>query len=158
MPTENRLSVTMSAEDIEAAITALNTIRERMPFLISLTSQERRSLSKGGDRSQGFISKAIELATLNPSMLPPSFSLEELKKDYELYLALQPIVMALQQLRSQLEDTILQANAEAYNYARQVYAYAKAAGKDAGIEPSVEDMGRFFHRKPSGSNGKNNDK
>lgn len=53
--TSNRVSVTLSASDKEAVMTAIETIKTTLPFLISLTPDERKALPKTGDRARGFI-------------------------------------------------------------------------------------------------------
>lgn len=49
---DNRISVSLSQADREAVMKAIATIREKLPFLIDLTTQERRSLPKLGDFHQ----------------------------------------------------------------------------------------------------------
>lgn len=65
MPYQN-LSAQMSKEDIEAVKTALATIRQKMPFLITLTTQERRKLFKMGDKSLAFVENSLMAAKKQP--------------------------------------------------------------------------------------------
>lgn len=60
---DNRISASLSQADREAVMSAIATIREKLPFLIDLTTQERRSLPKLGDKSRAFVSKSLEVAT-----------------------------------------------------------------------------------------------
>lgn len=39
------------------------TIKQKLPFLIDLIAEERKSLPKMGDKSRAFVSKALEVAT-----------------------------------------------------------------------------------------------
>ncbi|MEH2066303.1 MAG: hypothetical protein V7K50_29250 [Nostoc sp.] len=48
---ENCLSANLSQTDRQVVMQAISTIREKLPFLIDLTTEERRSLSKLGDKS-----------------------------------------------------------------------------------------------------------
>ncbi|KAF0244525.1 MAG: hypothetical protein FD167_3635, partial [bacterium] len=59
MPT-NRISATLSTKDLSEVKQALSTIREKLPFLISLSFDERKRLARLGDRSRAFVSKALE--------------------------------------------------------------------------------------------------
>lgn len=47
---ENRVSATLSEADQQAVLAAIETIRQKLPFLIDLTPEQRRSLPKMGDK------------------------------------------------------------------------------------------------------------
>lgn len=104
MPT-NQISATLTQADRDAALAAITTLKEKLPFLIDLTTEERKALPKMGDKSRAFVSKALEVATQNPDFLPRSFDLEEMRKDVQLFEAMYPIVMAMTQLQELLDDT-----------------------------------------------------
>lgn len=143
----NRISATLSDADQAAVMTAIATIKEKLPFLLSLTMEERKALPKMGDKNQPFAHKALEIATQNPDFLPRSFNLEEMRRDVELFGEMYPIVMAMTQLQSMIDDTYVTVGSEAYASALQVYNYAKASGKDSGLEPLVTELGQRFARK-----------
>lgn len=142
------ISATLSHTDRLAVMNAIATIKEKLPFLIDLSAEERKALPKMGDKSRAFVSKAMEVATQNPDFLPRSFDLEEMRKDVQLAEALYPIVVALSQLQELLDDTTLAVGSEAMAAALQVYSYAKVSGQGAGMEGLVEEMGQRFARKP----------
>ncbi len=150
---ENRISATLSQQDIDTILEAIKLIKEKLPFLINLTSDERRALNKPGDRSRNFIDKALEVATQNPDILPKLFSVEEMKKDIELSHKLQPILLALSQLQEIVDNTVATVNSEAYASALSVYNYAKAAGKAAALQDTLDELGKRFAKKPSSSAG-----
>ncbi|HEY9662530.1 MAG TPA: hypothetical protein V6C65_29085, partial [Allocoleopsis sp.] len=79
------ISATLDAKDRDAVMTAVATIKEKLPFLIDLNADERKTLPKMGDKSRAFVSKALEVATQNLDFLPRSFDLEELRKDVQLF-------------------------------------------------------------------------
>lgn len=56
---DNRVSASLSRADRQAVLAAVNTIREKLPFLIDLTPDERRALPKMGDSSRGFVTQAL---------------------------------------------------------------------------------------------------
>ena len=53
---DNRISASLSQADRDAVMKAIATIREKLPFLVDLTTEERRSLPKMGDKSRAFVS------------------------------------------------------------------------------------------------------
>lgn len=59
--TTNHISATLAQKDREAVLTAIATIKEKLPFLVDLTLEQRKSLPKMGDKSRAFVSKAMEV-------------------------------------------------------------------------------------------------
>ncbi|MBD2364983.1 hypothetical protein H6G36_28125 [Anabaena minutissima FACHB-250] len=144
---DSKVSAKLSSVDRKAVMDAINTIKEKLPFLIDLTTEERKSLPKLGDKSRAFVSKALEIATQNPDFLPRSFDLDEMRRDIELFEDLYPILLSLSQLQELVDDTSVAVGSEAYAAGLMVYNYAKASGKGAGLESMVDDLGRRFARK-----------
>ncbi|MCG8366116.1 MAG: hypothetical protein MJA27_22625 [Pseudanabaenales cyanobacterium] len=122
----NRISASLDQADQGAVMAAISTIKEKLPFLMDLTTEERKSLPKMGDKSRAFVSKALEVATQNPDFLPRSFDLEEMRKDVQLFEALYPLLLSLTQMQELVDDTCMAVGSEAYAAALQVYNYAKA--------------------------------
>jgi hypothetical protein len=143
----NSISATLAPADREAVMAAVATIKDKLPFLVDLSAEERKNLPKMGDKSRAFVSRALEVATQNPDFLPRSFDLEELRKDVQLFEALYPLLMSLTQMQELVDDTCLAVGSEAYAAALQVYNYAKASGQGAGLDAVVGEMGQRFARK-----------
>ncbi|HWS88432.1 MAG TPA: hypothetical protein VN282_15780 [Pyrinomonadaceae bacterium] len=147
---DNRISATLSEADRQDVLAAIATIREKLPFLIDLTPEQRRSLPKMGDKSRAFVGKALNVAQLNSSYLPRAFSVEEMARDVALTEALQPILASLTSLQEQLTDTYTEVGSEAYSAALVVYQYARTSGEADGLEALLDDMGQRFARKSRG--------
>jgi hypothetical protein len=141
------ISATLTQTEKDAVLQAITTIKEKLPFLVDLSADERKALPKMGDKSRAFVSKALEVATQNPDFLPRSFDLEEMRKDVQLFEALYPLLLSLTQLQDLLDDTSLAVGSEAYAAALQVYNYAKASGQGSGLDGVVVEMGQRFARK-----------
>ncbi|MEH2077106.1 MAG: hypothetical protein V7K57_22360 [Nostoc sp.] len=141
------ISSKLAPTERDAVLQAIATIKDKLPFLIDLSNEERKALPKMGDKSRAFVSKALEVATQNPEFLPRSFDLEEMRKDVQLFEALYPVLLSLSQLQELVDDTFLAVGSEAYAAALQVYTYAKAGAQGAGLETVVEEMGQRFARK-----------
>lgn len=94
---DNRISATLSQADQQAVLAAVNTIRTKLPFLVDLTSEERRTLLRMGDKSRGFVAQALTVAEQNEGILPRSFDVTEMRKDVDLLAALEPIMASLSQ-------------------------------------------------------------
>ncbi len=110
----NRISAKLAPADKEAVMQAIATIREKLPFLIDLTTEDRRTIIKMGDKSRAFVTKALEVATQNPEFLPRSFDLEEMRRDLGIFEDLYPVLLSLTQLQELVDDTCIAAGSEAY--------------------------------------------
>lgn len=150
---DNRISASLSQADQQAVIAALNTIREKLPFLVDLSPDERRTLLRMGDKSRGFVAAALELAMLNPDILPRSFDAAEMRKDVELLSTLSPVMAALSQLSELVEDTYMAVGSEAYASALLVYQYARAGGKGVALDGALDGLAQRFARKSRSAPG-----
>jgi hypothetical protein len=144
---ENRVSASLNDADRQAVLAAVQTIRQKLPFLVDLTPDERRKLPKMGDTGRAFVERALTVATQNPDILPRSFDVDEFRRDAELLAALQPVAAALAQLQELVEDTLLEVSGEAYASALAVYGYARAGGQGAALDGLLEGMAQRFARK-----------
>jgi hypothetical protein len=143
----NLISASLSADDQADILAALATVREKLPFLLGLTPDQRRSLCRMGDKSRAFVDKALELATQNTDLMPRCLDVEEMRRDLELVEALYPVLFSIGQLKELIEDTYLLAGSEAYSAARTAYNSARVNGKTMGLTEAVDQMGQRFSRK-----------
>ncbi len=128
MPYQN-ISADLSEDIRRQVLDLIQNINDRLNFLINLTPDERQSLPKMGDKTQAFVAKAIELAKMNPTLVPPYVDISEMEKDYNLAMKLKDIVTQVQSLSEKLSDTYLAVGSEAYLTALAFYNSAKAAAK-----------------------------
>jgi hypothetical protein len=135
----------LSPQDIEAIKAALQTVQEKLPFLITLSNEERRSLLKMGDKSLAFVNNSITAAQSNRNILPASFDVEELVRDYQLATALTEVLISMRQITEQVDDTLLAVGSEAMSSSLTVYDYVKtAAKKTPGLKTVAEQLGERF--------------
>jgi hypothetical protein len=151
---ENRISAQLTQADQTAVMAAINTIRQKLPFLLDLTPEERRSLPRMGDKSRAFVAQALTLAEQNEDMLPRSFDVAEMRKDVELAQALEPIAAALTQLLELVEDSYLAVGSEAYTAGLVVYQSAKNSDKGAALDNLLDALSQRFARKSGGKQPK----
>jgi hypothetical protein len=142
----NRISAVMSDNDLNEVMSAIATIREKLPFLVSLTGDEIRKLTKMGDRS-AFVEQALEVATQNLDILPRGFDVDEMRKDVDLHKKLISIDVAITQLMQLIDNTKILLGSEMYAAALVVYMQTKHLGAGAGLDALADDLGRIFMRK-----------
>jgi len=150
---DTHVSATLSQADHQAVLDAVNTIRQKLPFLVDLTSDERRTLLRMGDKSRGFVTQALTVAEQNEDILPRSFDVAEMRRDVELLDALAPLMASLAQLTELVEDTYMAVGSEAYASALLVYQFARAGGKGSALDGALDALGQRFARKSKSAPG-----
>lgn len=143
--TYQNITGSLSSQDIQAIKVALQTVQEKLPFLITLSNEERRSLVKMGDKSLAFVNNSITAAQSNRNILPATFDVEELVRDYQLATALTEVLISMRQITEQVDDTLLAVGSEAMSGSLTVYDYVKtAAKKTPGLKTVAEQLGERF--------------
>jgi hypothetical protein len=144
MPYQN-ISAALSDADLEAIQASLATLESKLPFLVSLTNDERRKRVKFGDKSLAFVENCLSVTEQNPDILPASFAKDEFKKDVLLLRQLVKVMLPLQQVCEKVADTETAVGTEAMQAALLVYDYAKSAQKhNAGMKTVVDQLGQRF--------------
>jgi hypothetical protein len=139
------ISAALSEAQLQEIKTAIATIRSNMPFLISLTVDERRKRFKMGDKSLAFVSNSLSVTQNNPEIVPSNFDIAEFNKDYQLTVSLTEILTLLQQLTEEVDDTLLAVGSESMASSLLVYDYVKTAAKHApGLKSVADQLGERF--------------
>lgn len=136
----------LTQQEIDDIVTALKTIRDQLPFLVGLSTQERRQIPKMGRKAQTFSVRALDMAMQHNEVMPRHLNVEEARRDVALFEALNPILQAVNHLRELIEDTQMLAGSEAYAAARLAYNSAKVSGKNLGLDDIMEDLSQQFRR------------
>ncbi|SMD44160.1 hypothetical protein SAMN00777080_2775 [Aquiflexum balticum DSM 16537] len=127
---ENSISITIPPQDLQAVKDMLATIQGILePYLIALTPEDRRRLLKMGDGSEPFVAKVMDYAVTDPQFLPPFVPLAEMNKDWEAVSGLLPIFRTVQQLQSNLSDTVMLTGSEAFEASLSYYNSVKMAAR-----------------------------
>jgi len=151
VPYQN-LDVSLPAADVAAIKAAVKTIEDKLPFLVTLTPDERKNLFKiGGGERVAFVQNSLTAAKNNPGVLPGAFSAPAFEKDVALYAALSDVLGVLRQLVAKVDDTTVAAGSEAVAGAAQVYNYVKTAAKTTpGLKAVADQLGQQFKQKSGG--------
>src|SRR5258706_14135555 len=128
MPYQN-IDASISAVDLQAIKDAFATIKQKLPFLVSLTVDERKSTFKAGPNSLSFVQNALSAAEGHPDIFPNSFSTTAFRKDVDLFSVLTELGTSAESLSSQIDDTRLTVGGEAMQHCTQDYTYGKESAK-----------------------------
>lgn len=145
---QRNVSAVLSAQDLQAVIQAIQQAEAKMPFLITLSLEERQELTKMGPKSVNFVSDAAETVKTFPNIIPPSFDKVEFTKDVDLVKALVTAKMYIDSLQQKVDDTLLEVGSEAMTKGLDVYAQVRIQ-KDSvpGLRSVYEKLKLRFERK-----------
>jgi hypothetical protein len=139
------ITASLSPQDIQEIRAALQKVQQKLPFLVTLSAEERRKLVKMGDKSLAFVNNSVTAAQSNREILPATFDVDELVRDYQLTAALTELLISIQQLSEQVDDTLMAVGSEAMTSSLTVYDYVKTASKKTpGLKTVAEQLGERF--------------
>ncbi|MBP6825432.1 MAG: hypothetical protein KA165_02635 [Saprospiraceae bacterium] len=149
----NRVSATLTPEQIAETKAALLKVRETLPFLVGLTKDERKSLAKISTVNRSFTESAIAAISSNPDIFPLYLDVKEIRTDLTLYDQLDEIVKLSNQVTESLRDTQIIAGSEAYVSALTGYKFIAAAAKGGvqGAKSVYDDLKKRFEGQGGGA-------
>ena len=155
---DNKVSVTISEEASANIQQAIAVIIDNLPVLINLKEEERQALPKMGDKTVAFVSKTLAYAMQNPRVVPAFLEMPEFEKDVNAVIDLRKVLIPLQQLVEELDDTTLQAGSEAYTAALVFYSAVKGAAKagEPGMKTIYADLQARFPGRGKAANKPSN--
>jgi hypothetical protein len=143
---QNKVSISIDATAMTNIQNALKTIEDNLSGLIVLSTDERDSLPKFGDKSTGFVDKAFEFGKQRSELLPSYLSLAEMEKDIKTRADLLKIATPLKSLLERLTDTYMVAGSESYLAALRIYDILKKADHDGlpGLRNIIDELQKRF--------------
>jgi len=147
----NRVSASMSAEDIAAINAAIQTIQSKLPFLVGLSDADRMALPKMADKSSAFHDKTAGYMATNPEFLPGYVKTDEVGKDQGLRNQMLQFYPQFTTLFRSVEDTLMVVNSELWMADLAYYQNVRAAaGRGvAGSQAIYNDLRQRFPGRPS---------
>ena len=123
------LSASLPAADKTTVQTSVQTIKAKMPFLISLNPQERKKIRKMGARRIAYVQDVYNAAVNNSGAIPSGFSVSEFAKDEQLMKDLTDIIGWMMPVYEAIQDTYLALGNELMKQSDEAYGYLKNAAK-----------------------------
>lgn len=145
---QNLISLQLTTTDLTAIDGALKTLEDKLTSLIDLSIEQRRFLTKMGDKSEAFARKAVEVLGNNPNVLPGNFNLAELRRDLAAFDLLRSRLVRLDRLQERMSDTELALGSDVMNGALEGYAFLKVAGKGEGLDTARKALSVRFAKAP----------
>ena len=136
----NLVSTQISDEDLQTVLQAINTIHEKLPFLMKLSPGDKKTTAMLDDGRYPFAIKAVDYASREVSISPNAQLLEEAQKDMNVYDKLQTVDRELSRLSEMVCDTRMMAGAELYTFARVAYKMAKISASLGKLETNLVNV------------------
>lgn len=143
---QNRISLTLTDADYAEIDAALATLEAKLAPLVDLHLDERKSLTKMGDKSEAFCRQALTLLSQNRHLVPPNLDLAEAQRDLAGLDALRPRTSRLRQLLGKAEDSEMALGSDVMSASLEGYALLKVMGKGSGLEALRQGMSARFSR------------
>ncbi len=148
MPNDNRISQEITDAVKSQVLTKLQEIKDLLPFLITLTPEEKRSIltisTERGAMDAAFTSEMAAHADLVPAYVDPA----EMARDRELRADLLEILQRSREICDALEDTAHVAGSDVLLGYLSFYNSVQQAAKRGvdGSKALLDNLSRFFPR------------
>lgn len=150
MSTQNQLSILIPTTVIDEVMLKLQERKTSLaPYLQGLTTEERKSLFKMGNKTVANVQKTKSYVDTNPEFVPGYMDKTEFLKDEAIVSLLIPISNLALQLATDVDDTVMLAGSEALQAAMLYYGQVKEANS-RGIptaRPIYEDLSQRFSKR-----------
>lgn len=145
MARSNKISAAFSDAEKNEVVTKINEAKALMPFLISLTVDERKRLKGIGNKNLAYVQKCLEGAIAFPDELKKNFDVREFQKDVTLFNNLLGAQIVCQALAEMIDDSMKAAGIDAMGSASEVYDSLKSSAKsNANVKMIVAEIGERF--------------
>jgi hypothetical protein len=150
MSTQNQLNILIPTTVIDEVMLKLQECKTSLaPYLQGLTTEERKSLFKMGNKTVANVQKTKSYVDTNPEFVPGYMDKTEFLKDEAIVSLLIPISNLALQLATDVDDTVMLAGSEALQAAMLYYGQVKEANS-RGIptaRPIYEDLSQRFSKR-----------
>ena len=145
MARTTKISAVITEAEKTAVITKMNDAKALMPFMINLTTEERKKLKGIGNKNLAYVQKCLEGALAFPNELKRNFDVAGFQKDVALFNNLLGIQLACLALFESVDDSMKAAGIDAMGSASEVYDSLKSSAKsNANVKGIVAEIGERF--------------
>lgn len=145
---QNRVSAEFTKAQRDTVLEAVQTIRDNMPFLTDASPEDWEGLNKLGPKSRAFAEASLTAAQQFTEHLPRRFEPDEFERDLALFLAVEPVYLALQDLFERVSDTRMLVGSDAMEAAYEVYHHVKGAPGASTLNETYDTLRTRFQRGP----------
>ena len=130
---------------VQEILVAFKGVADRLPFMATLSPEERLTMPKTGRKRLAFVQKAAEVVRQNSGLCPKDFDGDRFVGSADLLSALMPVFLAIQKLLEGVDDTMLQVGSDSYTQALDVYDFVKRLTKRVpGLDTAKGELARLL--------------
>lgn len=148
MSQKNQIALVMPAAELANINNLVAQLKTAVaPYIHSLTPSEIGSLFKMGDKTVAFVDKIKDYTVSNPEFIPTDMmNVTDFNVDYDAVKALMPVLKSINQISTDLKDTLILCGNEALEPAMMYYGNVgfKAKNGVASAKPIYEDLKKRF--------------
>jgi hypothetical protein len=148
---QNLVSISVTQEQQAAVLALIAQIFEILADLLSIDADVRRGLTKKGVMSDHFVRLIVLALEQNPDIVPPNLNVAEAKAGLAAYDMLLPILTAVQQLLTRIQDTRTALGSDLMVAANKGYSLLQDNGNRDGFEEILKEASYRYaknRRKP----------
>lgn len=145
---QNLISLNLTDADYAEIDQLMGQLEAKLSGLIGLSSDDRRTLKKMGDKSETFCRQTLTVLGQNPNIVPADLSLDDARRDLASLEALRVRNTRLRQLLGRAEDTEMALGSDVMAASLEGYALLKVMGKGSGLEALRQGIGERFSKSP----------
>lgn len=128
MSQNNQIALNIPEADLAEIKEYIKKLQDKlMPYLKSLSAEDRMELPKMGDKTVSFVQKTLEYCRENPELVPSFLNVDDFGVDLQGYETLRSLYQPVLQISDALLDTMLLSGSEAYMAALIFYNATKNA-------------------------------
>lgn len=148
MTNDNKISASISEQDMTDILAAFATIKTKLPFLINLSPAEKRRMPNISTERGGMVDTFTNEMALHPELIPTYVDMPELALDAALFAQLETIRSCANELCEGINDTHQAVGSDMYLAYLSFYNNVKQAAKRAvvGVDAIYTNLRRFFQR------------
>jgi hypothetical protein len=148
MTNDNKISASLTAQDMTDMMAAFAVIKAKLPFLINLTAAEKRRMPNISTERGGMVDTFTIEMGLHPDLVPTYVDTSELAKDAALLAQLETLRACANELCAGINDTHQAVGSDMYLAYLSFYNNVKQAAKRAvvGADAVFANLRRFFQR------------
>lgn len=125
-----RNSFEIPDDDLQVIQAAVQTLQAKLvPYLVNISADDKRTLTKMGSKSVDFVSKTLNYATTNPQFKPAFIDIDEFSRDVTAFGLLRSLQQPVSQLADMLDDSLALTGSDAMTAALAYYQSVKTANK-----------------------------
>ena len=145
MSKSNKISAVFTVGEKATVLAKIADVKVQLPFLITLTVEERKKLRKMGPKSVAYVQQCVAGAKAFPDELKKNFNTPEMEKDFNLISNLLDVQVECQALLELINDTMMAGGIDAMQASDEVYDSLKSSAKtNANVKEMVKLISERF--------------